>query len=167
MIEQVRFKDLLKEPVYRRWILKDRPNHPVARRPWRVFVQVERGGKWAKKDFARYRDALKFAASWVKRDAWDLAIHHAPSELPMPVLKRAVGKRKGITVWRKTLWMELPQAMEIAATHDWCGLCRRPTVFRRYRKHHAFPRGLPANPDQLRCCVCGASKEFACPRRRA
>lgn len=164
MSEQVRFAELVADPVYKKWLLKPRADHPVAKAPWRVFVQMERGGPWAKKDHAHYADAVKFAAKMAKRNAHDLAVHHSPAPVPQLRLKRVVGKRKGVTVHRYVNWLDLHPAL--ADRHQWCCLCRRPTIFRKFGRHHALPRNMPVNQEVTRCSICGASAELAWPQRR-
>lgn len=156
MAKQVRFKDLLADPLYKKWLMRPQPKHPLAREPWRVFVKRKKRGAWAKKDFGTYNEALRFAASWVKRGAHDLAIHHRPSPLPGLVVKRGESRLS---------YLELPKSIHLA-DHDWCALCRRPTLFAKYGKHHAFPSNFPCNPEVRRCSICGGSEELSRPRRR-
>lgn len=161
-VPQVRFADLLADPTFKAWVLKPREKHPVVERPWRTFVQLEEGGKWAKKDHASYAGAVKFAAKMAKRGAWDLAVHHRPGARPNIRVKRKTRVVDGAQRYRFLDWMDLHPTL--VAGHQWCGLCGRPTIFRRFSKHHAFQQH-PPNPDVRRCSICGASERCAAPPR--
>lgn len=154
MTDQVRMRVLLKDSLYRQWIQRvpdeyDAKNRPTnGTRPWRVFIQLEQGGRWGLKDFKSYRKALKFFIEAIRRGVWDATINHKVHLSGRPMLRpRAGGKA--------VRWDKVPEG------HLWCPLCRRPTVFRFYPgKRHPNMPGVAIRPDVLRCSICGASSNF-------
>ena len=48
-----------------------------------------------------------------------------------------------------------------ASGHEWCGRCRRPTIFRVYgSSHHALRHAPVVVAYRRRCFYCGISQEF-------
>jgi hypothetical protein len=141
--EQVTLRQLLSDPVYRAWFKTE----PVGGFPkhckFRVFAQVEKGGRWAKKDFGDFKSAYNFVARNLNR--WhDAALVSRTHECRPPVV-RVNGKR---AYYAAVLTLE---------GHRWCPYCRRPTVFGFFSRHHAFGHFKPL-PFKLRCGVCGISE---------
>lgn len=148
--EQIPLRELLKDPLYRKWLAKI-PHEMDAqtdqhKKPWRVWVQRERDGRWAFKDFTKYSEAYKFVAQNVK-GFWDMALHCKAHLYRHPRIKQGL---------KRVPWT-LPEG------HDWCGLCRRPTIFRSFKHHHAFGRNRDGSRWQLsnwrRCSICGIRLE--------
>jgi hypothetical protein len=141
--EQIRLRTLLKDDeYYRKWFTKE-PTIKVhhTKPPWRLFVQKEKGGPWYKKDLPTYAKA--FAAVKLKLpEYWDMTIHCNPQPFKPPVVR--IGKQK--------VWNPLPPG------HLWCAYCRRPTVFKFYRRHPNM-RGLVME-GEMRCQICGVRDKF-------
>jgi hypothetical protein len=140
--EQIRLRTLLKDDVYyRQWFQKE-PTIRVyhTKPPWRLFVQKEKGGSWFKRDYRTYPEA--YAAVRLKlSEYWDMTIHCKPQSFKPPVVK--VGKQK--------VWNPLPPG------HLWCAYCRRPTVFKFYRRH---PNMGVVMEGEMRCQICGVRDKF-------
>lgn len=152
MSDQVRMRTLLKDSLYRQWVLRP-PDGWDARdsafegvRPWRVFVQRIEDGPWGVKDFKSYRKALAFFAKAIKLGVWDATINHKVHQFGPPRLRA----RKG---GRTVPWDGIPPG------HRWCSFCRRPTIFRYYKKHPAIPLPMVI-PYVSRCSICGSSSRF-------
>jgi hypothetical protein len=160
-------RELLADKVYREFFTTppDMPRnvHPDLR-PWRVYVQSEQHGRWAKKDFATYKDAFRFLKPRLK-EVYDATIQSRGIAWGPParvVRVKRNGKilldEKGKVVLRRIVWQPiLPEAEE---PHRWCPYCRRPTVFAWFSRHHAFPRGFEFDLALLRCTICGASERL-------
>lgn len=133
---------LLKDPLYKAWFTQvPKLEIPGFQPNWRVLVQVE-DGRWggAKQEFAKYSEAF----NWVVRNRTkyrDLVIYSKRQEFKPPVVK-ADGKR--------TYW-PCPRG------YRWCGFCRRPTQWRRYRKH-TFVKVYDV--EAIRCSICGVRQVF-------
>lgn len=168
---QLRMVDLLDTKAFKDFFRTKpkMPPHLANSKPWRVYVQkVERGG-WAKKDFAHYSEAANFAIRLMREGVWDLAVHCRSVSFGPP------GHWVNLTKGGKPVWLTGKDnkpilrdgqkvrkqkfvSMHIPPGHQWCPHCRRPTVFRWFRKHHAFPSNDPSvafDPSHLRCTICG------------
>lgn len=142
--------------------------------PWRLYIQREAGGPWLRKDFEKYADAFRRIAPDLKRGGvHDGAIQSrniafAPPERiakitkgGKPVLVKSsngsVSQKTQVVIWKP----KLPADEE---SHTWCTYCRRPTVFRWFKSHHALrgygAQGLVINPADTRCTICAAREEF-------
>lgn len=124
--------------MFKAWFMKP-PTLTVVHSgmPWRLFVQREEGGPWARGDIPSYAKAfggVKLRLS----DAHDMAIHCKPQRFKPPIVKVA-GKRK---------YNPCPDG------HTWCEYCRRPTVFRYFKKHPNIK--MPINSEEKRCTICGS-----------
>lgn len=139
MTEQIRLRALLKEPQYRAWFTKV-PNITVMHLtpPWRLYVQMEAGGRWAKVDLPSYAKAYTGVKSRLQ-EAHDMTIHCRPQPWRPPIVQ----------VDGKKSFMPCPDG------HNWCVYCRRPTVFGYFVKHPAMPGKIIAEYD-LRCGICAA-----------
>jgi len=139
-IRQVTFGELLQDPVYRAWF----QTPPARKKPerWRVYVQEKEGAPWKKADFARWADAYKFVRRHYK-EWYDAALSSRVWEWRPPVIRERVGKR-----WRRNYY----EPMVNVIGHTWCPHCRRPTVFRQFRRHHNVGKVLGYKP---RCTICG------------
>lgn len=140
--EQIRLKTLLKDDVYyRAWFLKP-PKLRVVHHtlPWRLFIQKEKDGRWAKVDLPSYAKAL--AAVRLKLpEVWDISVHCKPQSSNPPVLK----------ISGKKVYNPIPEG------HEWCGYCRRPTVFKVFGRH---PNHKYRSEPSMRCTICGVRLEF-------
>ena len=138
-VEQIRLRTLLKEDeFYRKWFMKP-PKIKVSHHtpPWRLMVQKEKGGRWYLKDLPEYAQAFGVVKLRLS-EYWDMTIHCKPQGFKPPVLKIS-GKR---------IWAPMPLG------HRWCMYCRRPTVFRCFRKHPNSK--LILSIEEERCSICGA-----------
>jgi hypothetical protein len=174
MIDLLREHPVLKE-MFRQRVPTPSHLRRAGAKPWRVYVQREANGKWARKDFATYPEAANFALRLMRDGVWDFTVHakHASFKPPgrwvnltkngKPVyLTKGEGKNK-VYVLRdgKKVRKQKFVAMHMPPGHEWCPHCRRPTVFRWFRKHHAFtPREgsefvQVCDPSPLRCTICG------------
>lgn len=161
-------RELLADKIYKEFFTTP-PEMPVIPVPelqrWRVYVQRETGGKWAKKDFVRYRDAFKFLKPRL-REVHDATIQSRGIAFPPPARVVKIRKNgqllrddKGKLILRRIVWQPiLPEAEE---PHRWCPYCRRPTVFGWFSKHHAFPPGFEFDLAIQRCTICGISERLA------
>lgn len=139
MTKQITLRELLKDPIYRKWFSK-KPRIRVVTQapPWRLYVQREEGGRWARADIRGYAKAYGAVASKLS-EYYDMALHSKPQHFPPPIVR--VGKKR--------YYYPCPPG------HRWCTLCRRPTVFKNFRKHHAFP-GMALADYEKYCSICGA-----------
>lgn len=135
ILRPLTMRELLADPIYRPYLLKT-PRLPVGCQsslPWRVWG-LRTDDKWAGKEFPEYREAFELVKTMIKDDRYvDVAIICKPTEFGPPA------------------GFQIPPLM------DWCGRCRRPTVFRRTYNHHAMRKWpVIANDDPLRCYYCAA-----------
>lgn len=160
--------ELVKEPGYRKF-LETMPKTPIISRdkavqkspPWVVYVQIESGGKWGKKEFWKYTKAFKFFRACMKQGVHDATINN--KRVPTPPPSRMVRiKGKYITgsdgVRRQattSVEWQMPALLRADyPDHHWCLYCRRPVLWKFYSKH---PRLGPVDPFIPRCCICGVS----------
>lgn len=167
--------ELLEDPKYREFFLKV-PKTKVPKpgqKPWRLLIQREAGGPWAKKEFEKYADAFRRLAVDLKSGGLhdgaiqSRGIAYAPPTRIAKVTKGGKpvfqvgtdGKRiqKTVTVrWR-------PRLDPDEEPHTWCTYCRRPTVFRWFKTHHLL-RGTAldglVDGSSRRCTICGVREEF-------
>lgn len=165
--------ELVRDPNYRRY-LETKPKEPPISRdprlqqspPWVVFVQREAGGKWGKKEFWKYSEAFKFMAKALKAKVHDATIHNKRVAFDPPgrfvkikgqYVTGSDGKRRQAT--KIVPWK--PRLADGDPDHHWCRYCRRPTVFRYYRKHKALKMSHPIDSTVTRCCICGSSSRIA------
>jgi hypothetical protein len=143
MTEQIRLRTLIgQDPLYKAWFMKPATLTSLCSTPpWRLFVQLEADGRWAKVDLPSYAKAYAQVRLRLP-DAYDMAIHCKPQEFKPPVVK--IGERR--------LYWPCPDG------HEWCGLCRRPTVFRFFSRHPAMK--YPVSSEESRCSICGVRKTF-------
>lgn len=139
MTEQIRLRELLREPQYRAWFAKV-PTITVMHHspPWRLYVQKLEGGKWARADIRGYPEAYTAVRSRLP-ECHDMAIHCRPQAFRPPAVELS-GKKS---------YMPCPDG------HEWCVYCRRPTVFGYFSSHPAMPHKTVADYE-LRCGICAA-----------
>lgn len=132
-------KALLRDPIYKKWAMKSPKLKSKGRGdPWRLYI-LKKNGRWAKKDFPTYAQAFNWMAKNLSEYA-DIVIHSKRLPFAPPVVKYR-GK--------KTYWPS-PKG------YRWCPYCRRPTIFKYFRSHHAIPH---IAPWYKRCNVCGIRAE--------
>jgi hypothetical protein len=138
---QVTLHELVKDPVYRQWL----KTPPVGGFPqytkFRVYVQRERDGRWAKRDFYDFKTAYNFLAKHLRE--WYDATLVTTNYASRPPVVRVNNKR---AYYAPMLTME---------GHQWCPHCRRPSVFDFFATHHAFTGHFKPLPFKRRCGVCG------------
>lgn len=145
---QITLRELLREdPIYKQWFMKV-PKITVAGNtpPWRLFVQMEEGGRWATAILPSYPKA--YAALKLRLpDLYDATIHSRRQHFAPPVVR--IGDKK--------------HRMPMPEGHEWCELCRRPVVFKYFSKH---PNLGIVSHDYLRCTICGM-RQVAMKRYRS
>jgi hypothetical protein len=163
----ITLQDLLADKQFREYFttkpIMPGPVHQDAM-PWRVYVQRQLDGGWAKKEFHTYIEAFRFLKPRLK-GVHDAAIQSkgiawSPPHKVVRITRggKPVKDDKGKPVLRRIVWQpSLPPGEE---PHTWCTYCRRPTVFRWYSRHHAFPRGYEFTTPYQRCTICGASERL-------
>lgn len=154
--------ELLEDKQYREFFLKPPPMPPVYRqqqlKPWRVYIQRETDGPWAKKDLPNYVEAFKLFKKF-RPEIHDASIMSRAIAFPPPHrlvrIKGVYVEHRGKKVQKTKLVVWKPQLPMEETTHHWCSYCRRPTVFRYFSRHHAFGKDMPITQEGLRCTICG------------
>lgn len=162
--------ELVKDPVYKKFLLT-KPRTPSITRderrakspPWVVYVQRDSGGSWGKREFWTYAPAFRFFKAWLEKGAHDLALNNKRFPFDPPTrFARIRGKYVvGSDGVRRQATKKIPWQPKLAPgdpDHYWCRYCRRPTVFKYYKKHRRL--GF-VDPEVRRCCICGASERIA------
>lgn len=136
---------LLRDPIYKAWFTQvPKVEIPGFQPNWRVLIQVE-DGRWgvAKQEFSKYSDAFNWVVKNRKKFR-DLVIYSKRQQFRPPVVK-IEGKRN---------YWPWPRG------YHWCTFCRRPTLFRRLRKH---PFIKVYDVEAPRCVICGVRQAFVIP----
>jgi hypothetical protein len=168
--------ELLEDKQYKEFFLKQPEMPSVIRqnphlRPWRVYIQREADGPWAKKDLRTYTEAFQLFKHY-RPDIHDAAIcsrsiGFAPPHRLVRIkgqYREIVHKGKKTTVQVTKLVVWKPKLPPEEGSHTWCTYCRRPTIFRYFSKHHAFTGSeLQISQEYLRCTICGI-REDGMPR---
>lgn len=147
-MRQITLRELLEDPVYRKWFQKP----PTVREPqrWRVYAQEEEGGPWRAANFDRWEWAYHYVRRHYKM-WYDCALCSRVWEWRPPVVRyrgERVIKGRLRKVWKRKYYEPMVNMMG----HTWCPHCRRPTVFRKFRRHHTVGKALPYKE---RCSICG------------
>lgn len=174
--------ELLEDPRYRKFfqsppkMLKPLPGQ----KPWRVLVQRRSGGPWAKKETETYADAFRIIRHTLRAGTLHDGTIQSRSIAFGPPVRVVKVTKGGKPVWHRRdgklvldadgQRIQVTKSIEWKPTldglddpHDWCTFCRRPTVFRWFRSHHALrAAGLQdiADPSNRRCTICGARESF-------
>ena len=169
--------ELVKDPVYKRY-LQTKPVLPAVARskklmrtpPWVVYVQKEADGAWGKKEFWKYSEAFNFMKRALKLGVHDAAINcRRVGFLPPSRFVRIKGKYVlGSDGVKRQATKAVPWKPKLDVSdpdHEWCMYCRRPTVFKYYRKHKALKSLGFLDNTIRRCCICGASARIAIPSK--
>lgn len=158
--------ELLEDKAYREFFLKP-PAMPRLYKangmaPWRVYIRRDHTGPWAKKDCMTYREAFEVFKRWSPQ-IHDAAItSRAVAFSPPYKMARIRGQyvvHKGKKVQKTKLVVWTPKVPAEEGIHTWCPYCRRPTIFRYFSKHHAFPEGAFGIGEHQRCTICGIRRE--------
>jgi len=144
MPDQISFRELLQDPLFKEWTKKPPKLKPLWYKSMPWYVYVRREGRWARKEFDTYPKAFNWLVSRLKAGQVEDAAIHCKRQWFSPPLVKVGGKR--------TYWPMPPG-------HRWCGLCRRPTVYNTFTKHHAMPAYIA--PYELRCTICGGRQTLA------
>lgn len=159
--------ELLEDKTYKAFFLS-KPLMPTVyaargKLPWRLYVQLEADGRWSKKDLPSYSEAFKLFKKY-RDDAHDAAIVSRPVAFAPPNrLVRVRGQyligSDGVKrqVIKPVVWK--PKLPGDEVIHEWCCYCRRPTIFRWFSRHHAFPKGETFDIGARRCTICGVRSE--------
>lgn len=168
----ISMRELIKDPVYRAYLDKEpfTPAHagsPHTSGQWVVYVRYRASGPWTRKTFRKYKKALKYFNLALEEGAYDLSFGNRRIYLKPPMRKaRIKGKyvigSDGVKRQATKMVEWLPKLGDSPGVHRWCGFCRRPTVFKVYRKHPAVK--LPELTPRPRCCICASSEEIAVKR---
>lgn len=167
MPDQVTFRELLRNPVYKAWIRKPPQVYPKGLKPWRVWVQRRDGGGWAYVDYSVYVKAYNRLIQEIKRGAWDgaIACPSRRSGRPMvkvgtKVLRDSVGNPRRDPKTREVIRVPIIKPwVPPFEFHQWCPYCRRPTVWGYYQSHHAMS-SLPILNNEPRCRICGVRETY-------
>jgi hypothetical protein len=149
--------------------------------PWRLYVQREAQGPWAKKEFARYADAFRALTPYIR----DGRIHDGAIQSrniafgpPERIVRLTKGGKPlyavdkdgkkllgpdGKPIQRTAVSLWKPKLPADEEEHIWCTYCRRPTVFRWFKTHHSLRRSVLdglTDPSERRCTICGARESF-------
>lgn len=171
----ITMSELIEDKVYRRFLETKPVIPPIARSkrlqispPWTVYVQREADGSWGKKDFWKYSEAFNFMRKALRLGVHDAAINckrvafRPPNRFARIRGKYIVGSdgiRRQATKavpWQPRLGPGQPD-------HTWCPYCRRPTVFKYYRRHKAIKLAF-IDSSVRRCCICGCSERLTLGR---
>lgn len=138
--------ELLSDEIYSAYMRK-RPRLPESAQhgsPWRILakrVSVDEKTSWALRDMPTYDDAYRRMLKLLAQpDKWaDVVI---------------ISKRR---------FYSPPKGFEWDTKLDWCGRCRRPTMFKVMWKRHPALRDAPVvqySDDLHRCVFCGVRQGF-------
>jgi hypothetical protein len=130
-------RELLDDTAYRAYI-RVVPWLPECMRsgnPWAVYVA--RDSRWKGGLFATYADAWGVVVRAVRNPAVD----------DVAIVSR-----------RKLFAPDQSIRHVIDWSFEWCGRCRRPSMFEVFGRHHAL-RG-PVDGSQPRCVYCGIRREY-------
>lgn len=174
--------ELLEDPKYREFFLTPpKVLKPLeGQKPWRIFVQRDVDGPWAKREYERYADAFKTIRTYLKGGRLhdgtiqSRGIAYGPPQKVArvvqggkPVYHTRAGKQildsAGRPVQKTVTVLWRPKLDASDEPHTWCTYCRRPTVFRWFVNHHAIrTSGLQGmvDPGDRRCTICGAREDF-------
>lgn len=136
VIEPPALSELLRDPIFKPYLLRT-PRLPAGARtaePWRVWG-IRHDLKWAGKLFPTYADAFVLVKSML----------------------RDTDKYQDVVVTCRPVAFGPPEGFRVPTGLDWCGYCRRPTVYRRTRSHVAMKKWPVISDDDVkRCYYCAA-----------
>jgi hypothetical protein len=138
--------DLLSDEVFRAYMRK-RPRLPEGAQfgePWRILAQ-------------RVTDDDKPRWALANVSTYDEAYRRMQKMLAKP------NKWADVTIISKRRFYSPPQGFEWDPKFDWCGRCRRPTIFKVMWRRHPALRDAPVvqySDDLHRCTFCGVRQGF-------
>ena len=169
----ITIRELLDDKQYREFFLK-KPEIPNIKRtapPWRIYVQSDIDGAWARAETDTYIQAFKFLKKKLLEGIHDGAIQSKGVAFKPPerwVRVTRGGKpvwmlnSAGLRVQKTKLVVWKPKLPEGEPHHSWCMYCRRPTIFRYFGRHHAFRKTEWADLSRdRRCTICGSTYNLA------
>lgn len=127
--------ELLQDPAAKALLLKAPKLPGNTAEPFRVWG-IRHDDKWAGKLFPDYRSAFDLVRKMIKdRDTY-----------------------ADVVITCRPVAFARPQSVHLPPGTDWCGHCRRPTVYRRMRSHAAMKKWpvVEPDPDIKRCWYCAA-----------
>lgn len=167
-IDLITIRDLLRDPQYKKYfttVPKLPPHYTTANMPWKLYVLKSGEKIWRSKRFGTYGEAFAGFKQMLPVIE-NAAINCVPLTFTPPMRTVKVkGKTEIIRgrerpVIRTIMWT--PKIEADMAHHDWCGHCRRPSIFRNMVMSGARAKGyaLPTSEPALRCIICGASERI-------
>lgn len=138
--------ELLSDEIYRAYMRK-RPRLPESAQfgePWRILAQRvtdDETPRWALANMSTYDDAYR----------------------RMQKLLAQPKKWADVTIISKRRFFSPPVGFEWDPKLDWCGRCRRPTMFKVMWRRHPALRDAPVvqySEDLHRCIFCGVRQGF-------
>lgn len=173
LLEDAKYKAFFTTPPK---MLKPLPGQ----KPWRVLIQRKPGGPWAKKEIETYAEGFRIIRHSLRAGTLhdgtiqSRSIPFGPPQRIAKVTKggkpvyhtrdgKLVRDTDGNPIQKTTLIRWKPKLDPSDEAHEWCPFCRRPTVLRWFRSHHALRssglQGLADTSDR-RCTICGARESF-------
>lgn len=138
-------RSLLEDNVYQKYFnrVPKLPENIRHGNPWRIVARRMPGAPgaiWALKDVPTYADAWRRVGIMMGTADWeDIAI---------------VSRRK---TFRPPVGFEWN-----TSRYEWCGRCRRPSIFRPMERHPAMRDAIVLTVDEaVRCFYCGARRTIA------
>lgn len=165
-LELITLKELLRDPQYRAFFTKvpKLPEHYTPEnKPWKLMILKPGEHAWRSKQMGTYQEAFR-ALKKLMPDIENAAINCRPLTFMPPTrtvrikgkFETVRGKQKPVI--KTIIWK--PQITADMADHNWCGHCRRPSIFtmattsaKRSASGFVSAPGGPA----IRCVICGAS----------
>jgi phage pi2 protein 07 len=139
----------LKDPIFAAWMAKTprKDRNPAENiKNWRVLVQKEKGGRWARAEFYTYDEAY----AWVMKNLekyHDLVLTSKLYPFKPPIIRNKVTNKKHFYY------------PGTSTGEKWCPFCRRMSKFGWFKKHHNVKAYTCGQTKQ--CHTCGAGIKFA------
>lgn len=161
--------ELLGDPVYRAYAKRNPPAHPLllsGGNPWQVWARTTEG-RWRTGLFPTYADAWRVVVKHYKQHtAEDIVLvsrrvfYGPPGEWRKVRVRVPARGNQPPTTRIEERWYP---TYHWDAGLDWCGRCRRPTVYRKlHHTHHALKRQPCLTDDEPeRCMYCGMRRAGA------
>ena len=134
---------LLRDEEYAEYFKRNtRTFKSACEQPWQI-VALRNDGKWAN----GFRPDFLTAFKAIKK------LHRS-------------GEYKDFSIVSRNRIFSTPKVLserlcDATAGHEWCGRCRRPTIFQSYGvRHHALRHAPVIVAYQCRCYYCGISYDF-------
>ena len=165
MSDMVTINELLENKQFKQFFLTapKLPSHYTPEtKPWRLLMLLTPQGKWQSRRFGTYNEAFKVFKAQRGEGLHNAAIN-CPGLAFRPPIRNVRTKRldaKGKPVIA-TMVYKYRESADVTP-HDWCGYCRRPTIFLVSRRgpKRAGNMILPPTEVKNRCTLCGSSEEI-------